>query len=583
VDLNKRLIKRSAFLKMLGGMGVAMTPAASAFAYGGCATGSYYAQYYTGEFFNLLNNSRCEAAPLDNNWGTGKISPLGHADNVSARWTGEFNFQQPGEYEFSATADDGIRVYVDGVRIIDQWKDQPPTTYTARRTLSAGAHEVKVEYYERSGAAVCKLFWARVAPNAPTLPSHAATNAEKFVESMGVGIHMTNHSSPYDNFPMIKAKLIESKLRHIRGGVIRTPDATYNNIIAGRFKELAQAGITTTFNLRRNVDLMPMTPQLMAEIKALYGDSIDMFEGANEYNVFNGGPGGGNWNPNWATDFEEWTKDCFNAIKNNPSTADIPYIAGTLTQGVEQVENLEDYVDYGNFHPYPGGPHPEYGGYDQHLLWARTNFGLKQPAATETGYNTASAHPGGVPESVHGTYIPRIYAFYFTRGCRQTILYEFINQWVDPAADEANFGLLRHDFSHKSAFDAVKNMITIVEDPGHATFSPGYLSYELSGDRTDVHQLLLQKANGDFYLLIWLGVSIYDWEADVITGGSSRSLTLSLANQASSVQVFEPHTSTSPTSTLANVRSVPLTLTEKIKVVRIAAQTAGVGDVTGAV
>jgi hypothetical protein len=38
-----------------------------------------------------------------------------------------------------------------------QWKDQPATTYTASRQVTAGDHELKVEYYENGGAAVAKL------------------------------------------------------------------------------------------------------------------------------------------------------------------------------------------------------------------------------------------------------------------------------------------------------------------------------------------------------------------------------------------------------------------------------------------
>jgi hypothetical protein len=65
-----------------------------------------------------------------------------------------------GTYTFTATADDGIRVWVDGVLIIDAWKNQAATTYTATRTLTAGDHQVKVEYYEASGGAVAKVSWA---------------------------------------------------------------------------------------------------------------------------------------------------------------------------------------------------------------------------------------------------------------------------------------------------------------------------------------------------------------------------------------------------------------------------------------
>jgi PA14 domain len=62
-----------------------------------------------------------------------------------------------GTHTFTANADDGVRVYLDGTVVIDQWKDLSATTYTVSRTVTAGNHEVKVEYYEHGGDAVAKL------------------------------------------------------------------------------------------------------------------------------------------------------------------------------------------------------------------------------------------------------------------------------------------------------------------------------------------------------------------------------------------------------------------------------------------
>jgi hypothetical protein len=62
-----------------------------------------------------------------------------------------------GSHTFTATADDGIRVYLDGTLVIDQWKDQSATTYTTSRQVTAGNHELKVEYYEHGGDAVAKV------------------------------------------------------------------------------------------------------------------------------------------------------------------------------------------------------------------------------------------------------------------------------------------------------------------------------------------------------------------------------------------------------------------------------------------
>jgi Phosphoserine phosphatase RsbU, N-terminal domain len=44
-----------------------------------------------------------------------------------------------------------------GTLIIDQWKDQSATTYTVSRQMTAGSHELKVEYYENGGDAVAKV------------------------------------------------------------------------------------------------------------------------------------------------------------------------------------------------------------------------------------------------------------------------------------------------------------------------------------------------------------------------------------------------------------------------------------------
>ena len=59
-----------------------------------------------------------------------------------------------GRYIFLAQADDGIRVFVDGVRVINGWRDQSATSYLGYRWMTSGEHTVVVEYYEHGGDAV---------------------------------------------------------------------------------------------------------------------------------------------------------------------------------------------------------------------------------------------------------------------------------------------------------------------------------------------------------------------------------------------------------------------------------------------
>jgi hypothetical protein len=96
---------------------------------------------------------------LDHDWGSGSPGASIASDGFSARWTRYIDLPAD-TYRFTATSDDGIRVYVDERLIINQWHDHPARTFTADVNLAAGHHQVMVEYYENGGLAIAKLSWA---------------------------------------------------------------------------------------------------------------------------------------------------------------------------------------------------------------------------------------------------------------------------------------------------------------------------------------------------------------------------------------------------------------------------------------
>jgi hypothetical protein len=98
-------------------------------------------------------------ASLDWDWGSGSPHASVNADHFSARWTRYLDLAA-GTWRFTATSDDGMRVYVDNRLIIDQWSDHPARTLVADVDLSAGHYLVLVEYYENTGLAVAKVSWA---------------------------------------------------------------------------------------------------------------------------------------------------------------------------------------------------------------------------------------------------------------------------------------------------------------------------------------------------------------------------------------------------------------------------------------
>jgi hypothetical protein len=142
-----------------GGLASAKVDWAFSGTVGACQTGSFDAQYFNNQTFTGSPAlERCEAT-INNDWGTGSPAAGINADHISVRWIGSFNFATAGDYTFTATADDGVRLYVDGNLLIDKFLDEPATTYTATATLTAGTHTVRVDYYENGGAAVAKASW----------------------------------------------------------------------------------------------------------------------------------------------------------------------------------------------------------------------------------------------------------------------------------------------------------------------------------------------------------------------------------------------------------------------------------------
>lgn len=93
----------------------------------------------------------CLTTPT-NDWGSGAPTGVG-PDNWSARWTKTQSFTG-GNTQFSVTCNDGCRLWLDGVLLIDEWTDRAVAQrFVATVPVAAGAHTVYLELYDRSGNA----------------------------------------------------------------------------------------------------------------------------------------------------------------------------------------------------------------------------------------------------------------------------------------------------------------------------------------------------------------------------------------------------------------------------------------------
>jgi hypothetical protein len=100
-------------------------------------------------------------AGIDFDWGTGSPAPGVPVDDFSVRWTRELTFPE-GNYRFYALVDDGVRVWIDDTLIIDHWQDGNAATYSTDRNVNSGAHEITVEYYDRTAGALAQVGWQKL-------------------------------------------------------------------------------------------------------------------------------------------------------------------------------------------------------------------------------------------------------------------------------------------------------------------------------------------------------------------------------------------------------------------------------------
>ena len=64
-------------------------------------------------------------------------------------------------YTFRVTGDDGVRLFINGTKVIDGWRDQGATAYTYSTMLSARTFsDIELHYYEHEGDAACRLQWS---------------------------------------------------------------------------------------------------------------------------------------------------------------------------------------------------------------------------------------------------------------------------------------------------------------------------------------------------------------------------------------------------------------------------------------
>ncbi|MBW7991629.1 MAG: hypothetical protein FVQ84_16670 [Planctomycetes bacterium] len=122
--------------------------------------GGVKGEYFSGMDLGNLVLTRTDPQ-INFAWGDAGPDDTVGTDNFSARWTGEVEAAFTETYTFYTNSDDGVRLWIDGQQIVNNWTDHGTTENKGEIDLVAGStYSLVMEFYENGGGAVAELRWS---------------------------------------------------------------------------------------------------------------------------------------------------------------------------------------------------------------------------------------------------------------------------------------------------------------------------------------------------------------------------------------------------------------------------------------
>jgi hypothetical protein len=167
--------------------------------------------------------------------------------------------------------------------------------------------------------------------------------------------------------------------------------------------------------------------------------------------------------------------------------------------------------------------------------------------STETGYDWPKST---LTDSQKGKLVMHCFLDGYKRGYAYTIYYQMKD------VNEGQ-GLYTSDGTPKIGATYIHNFTTILSDTS-SSFTPDKVNYSIPGEHAIMHDMLMQKSNGKFELVVWI---------ERIKG--SDNVNVKLGKTYRSVKVYNPTMGTSAIQTLRNVSSVRLTMSDHPMIIEI--------------
>jgi hypothetical protein len=400
------------------------------------------------------------------------------------------------------------------------------------------------------------------------LPQEQAAQADAFVDSIGVGTHLSYNDTPYFTaWPGVLNALTTLGVRHIRDGFWNwDPSSPY----ISEHKALAAAGIHCTYVVPIN---STGVPESIEQFSPEVGD-MEALEAPNECDL------AGNCGPTAQAGIDNML-GFLPAIDVAGTKLGIPVVGPSFTQQSSYVSagNISSEITNNNLHVYFGGRNPgstgwgdfdpegnSYGSFPWWLDQANIDAPNIPVEITETGYVAypTTNTPYNIPESVESSYTPRTLLLAFKHGIKHTFLYELLDEVSSPG-----YGILRSDLTPKPAFTAVENLIANLSDKG-SPFTPGKLAYSIEGGGPNLNHLLLQKRDGSYWLILWLEEPTFDPASDQpITIIPQRIILTLAAPDARQVLRWDARGNMTWSNATMQGDTLALTVSEQISIVKI--------------
>jgi hypothetical protein len=446
----------------------------------------------------------------------------------------------------------------------------------SRRSIVRAIRSVGSVYF---ALAIVLSVWPRHSFAAPD----AAVATTDFLNSIGVVTTFPDRGQPL-------ARTIEMVrycgFRWVRAGIEGLSDngpttmQTYLDLHRETGVRLSWGLVSGGTDLKELVE----TGKVLAEAGALLA-----FEGNNEPNnwgvTYQGEKGGGR-ERSWLA-VARLQRDLYQAVKSDSVLAKYP--VWSISEAGAERDNVglqflsippnaqtlmpdgTMYADYANAHNYIYHPHSPYPADNKTwdaadptaaskvdglagnfgLTWARRFRGYNQDqlatlprVTTETGIKIEEP----ITEEMHGLTLMNLYLAQFKRGYAHTSVY-LLRDRTDEDGNQS-FGFYRADYLPRKAAIYLHNLTTILSDKGTLA-KPGQLDFAIVNQPRTVHELLLQRSDGTFQLIVW----------DERLSGQDL-VRIQLGVRHASATIYDPTIGIEPIQTLTDVGSLELTLSD---------------------